>query len=207
MYPRGPIPLFELHDGSGLSCPKARSHLFFIYTTAQLPKGAHWPHWVGSLHQQRHLGLHRSSGGSGAYAVSSCSSWYVLREYRSSRDPSRGTARAVLGCSSCSPPVAERELGEDPLADLLDGANVLLRLDRRSSRLPRKTARSLLGMTFRTRGILITIARSEPYMCSLKINLAKNMSGVVLGACEQRASEVRHTLGLPNERKATYWDF
>ena len=101
------------------------------------------------------------------------------------------TAPAVPGAAStssasCDPPIAERRLGEDPLADLLDKI-VRLWVNRRSSRLRRKVARSPLAITSRTRGILITTVRSEPCMYSLKMNLAKNMSGVILRACEQRA--------------------
>ena len=73
-----------------------------------------------------------------------------------------------------------RRAWRSPHAAVLGRAPLRLRVDRRSSRLRRKAARSPLGMTSRTRGILITTARSEPCMYILKVNLAINMSGVVL---------------------------
>ena len=99
--------------------------------------------------------------------------------------------------------MVERRLGEDPLADLLD-ESVRLWVNRCSSRLRRKPARSPLGITFRTRGILITTVRSEPCMYSLKAYLATNISGVVLRACNKAKGEDR-----PNahEQLCSYSDY
>ena len=64
-------------------------------------------------------------------------------------------------------------------------------LDRRSSRLRRNPASSPFGMTFRTSGTLITVRYSEPFVYSLKVIFATNMSGVVLDVGVRRTEGMK----------------